>query len=546
MAKLLNGIQQVLKSTYSGATKDNGTLYFVRDTANGTAEIYIGTKLYASMSNVSAEAVKTLADSIANACGLVHPTGSTDTYISGLPKNTTNYLTAETTSTLVEALVVLDNAIKGNANNITANKITAADKSVTITTATSGSTIGVNVSNISGNALKLDTGATNPGLYVDGNALAKYEGTNAITVGTADTANTRTIALKIDASDKVLTQGSNGLLTNIVLQKSTTTTSGYAATYSLVGNGNTQLGDVINIPKDQFLKSATFIPSATSSDHDADASVIVGDPYLKFVFATNSQGTETDVTSYIAVKDLVDLYYAGNGLSLDKVDSKNTFSIKLDGSNENGFLTVSANGLKLTGISAITTSVATNTTDIAGLKTVSASTQGEIDKIELSAGLNTDGTYTAPTGTAYLTFATGLMDADKKLDSALSSEVTRATAAEKAAKTEITSTGATITVTSTSGTNHQNIYNVEVDGTKVTAAKVANNLTITKSDGTTVNYDGSAAKAVTLNESIVAAMPSSETISTTETGSIIVHSTKTNNITNYTVGLMITGDDCDV
>lgn len=545
MAKLLNGIQQVLKSTYSGATKDNGTLYFVRDTANGTAEIYIGTKLYANMSNVSAEAVKTLADSIANACGLVHPTGSKDTYISGLPKNTTNYLTAETTSTLVEALVVLDNAIKGNANNITANKITAADKSVTITTATSGSTIGVNVSNISGNALKLDTGATNPGLYVDGNALVKYEGTNAITVGTADTANTRTIALKIDASDKVLTQGSNGLLTNIVLQKSTTTTSGYAATYSLVGNGNTQLGDVINIPKDQFLKSATFIPSATSSDHDADASVIVGDPYLKFVFATNSQGTETDVTSYIAVKDLVDLYYAGNGLSLDKVDSKNTFSIKLDGSNENGFLTVSANGLKLTGISAITTSVATNTTDIAGLKTVSASTQGEIDKIELSAGLNTDGTYTAPTGTAYLTFATGLMDADKKLDSALSSEVTRATAAEKAAKTEITSTGATITVTSTSGTNHQNIYNVEVDGTKVTAAKVANNLTITKSDGTTVNYDGSAAKAVTLNESIVAAMPSSETISTTETGSIIVHSTKTNNITNYTVGLMITGDDCN-
>lgn len=120
------------------------------------------------MSNVSAAAVKSIAVSIANACGF---TAKTDgTYVSSMPKTGTTYLTGDTTTTLTEALVVLDKAI-------TANKVTAADKSVTVTTAATGTTISVQVSAVNGNALKLDTGTTNPGLYIDGNTLVKYKGT---------------------------------------------------------------------------------------------------------------------------------------------------------------------------------------------------------------------------------------------------------------------------------------------------------------------------------------------------------------------------------
>lgn len=45
--------------------------------------------------------------------------------------------------------------------------------------------------------------------------------------------------------------------------------------------------------------------------------------------------------------------------------------------------------------------------------------QAEIDAIEAGAGLGTDGTYTADATTTYLTAATSLKDADKKLDTAL-------------------------------------------------------------------------------------------------------------------------------
>ena len=77
----------------------------------------------------------------------------------------------------------------------------------------------------------------------------------------------------------------------------------------------------INIPKDQFLKSVSYNPETH---------------VLTFIFITS----DGEVTTTIDMSSLVDVYQAGNGLTL----ANNTFSVKLDPSSNNA-LTLSAAGL---------------------------------------------------------------------------------------------------------------------------------------------------------------------------------------------------------
>lgn len=55
-------------------------------------------------------------------------------------------------------------------------------------------------------------------------------------------------------------------------------------------------------------------------------------------------------------------------------------------------------------------------TQVKTVADAAAATQTEVDAIEAGAGLNSDGTYTAPAASNYLTAATSLADADSKLD----------------------------------------------------------------------------------------------------------------------------------
>lgn len=95
------------------------------------------------------------------------------------------------------------------------------------------------------------------------------------------------------------------------LAKEGTTPEGLAARYYLTKDG-VKVGEYIDIAKDQFLKDATFIASATEDDKAIDPSVIVGDPYIKFTFQT----TGDDKITYVAVKGLVDVYTEGNGIDI--------------------------------------------------------------------------------------------------------------------------------------------------------------------------------------------------------------------------------------
>lgn len=84
----------------------------------------------------------------------------------------------------------------------------------------------------------------------------------------------------------------------------------------------------ISIPKDRFLKQAYYDPQKKS---------------LIFIFVTQ----DGEQTVPVDISDLVDTYTAGNGLSL----ADNKFSITID-STSDSYLTVGANGIKLSGVAA--------------------------------------------------------------------------------------------------------------------------------------------------------------------------------------------------
>lgn len=84
----------------------------------------------------------------------------------------------------------------------------------------------------------------------------------------------------------------------------------------------------ISIPKDRFLKQAYYDPQKKS---------------LIFIFVTE----DGEQTVPVDISDLVDTYTVGNGLSL----ANNKFSITID-STSDSYLTVGANGIKLSGVAA--------------------------------------------------------------------------------------------------------------------------------------------------------------------------------------------------
>jgi len=129
--------------------------------------------------------------------------------------------------------------------------------------------------------------------------------------------------------------------------KESTPDTGYFATYQLYGavGGGTPTpitgSTKINIPKDYLVKSGT-VDTVTAADKapggkfENDSNFQVGDKYIDFVVNVKDPAQVTDEHIYINVKDLVDVYTAGDGVS---IDSNNAISVDV----------ASAGGLELTG-----------------------------------------------------------------------------------------------------------------------------------------------------------------------------------------------------
>ena len=288
---------------------------------------------------------------------------------------------------------------------IEANKVTPADTSVVVaapTGETGNTTIKVNVKSGS-NALKND----GDGLYVDESVLTSYAGSDAIVV--SGEGATKTISLKLNANDKVLTQTTDGLLTNINLTWSS------ADGLKLIGKGGAEIATIpaTDFIKDGMLENVELVNLTGQTTGGTNPGENPDGTYLKFTFNTDG-GSKI---LYVNVTSLIDVYAAGNGLSL----AGKTFSIKLDPASESGYLSVGSDGLKLSGVNqaiseAITSAV---TGDSGTIKTELNKLQGELDATQAGAGLTADGSYSATTGTTYISGATSLVDADNKLDGAL-------------------------------------------------------------------------------------------------------------------------------
>lgn len=122
--------------------------------------------------------------------------------------------------------------------------------------------------------------------------------------------------------------------TKVSLEEVTSTT--LYKQYS-IKQGGTQLG-TIDIPKDQTISGGS-IKTVTESGVPYEGAVI-GDKYFDFI-ADNTQSGHI----YISANDLVNTYTQGDGINVEN----KIISIVLDTSSE-GFLTLGANGIKLSGV----------------------------------------------------------------------------------------------------------------------------------------------------------------------------------------------------
>lgn len=169
---------------------------------------------------------------------------------------------------------------------------------------------------------------------------------------------TSALKVKIDntVSGNILQVSENGL--SVVASQSeysldavSEPSAGYAAQYQFKKDGAVQT--TINIPKDQFLKSATF-----HSEKEDDATVDA--PYLKFVWQLDVD-SETDgdqTVTYVPVADLVDTYTSGEGISIEN----NVINLDVDAAK----IALGINGLPTT-LENLQNQANTNTSGVADL-----------------------------------------------------------------------------------------------------------------------------------------------------------------------------------
>lgn len=167
----------------------------------------------------------------------------------------------------------------------------------------------------------------------------------------------------------------------VTVEKLQTPSSDAAATYVVKQNGQ-QVGVAIDIPKDFLVKSGSV---RTIGASEATQDMPEGTKVLDFVVNT-VEGDGQDTHILIPVTDLVDVYTGGNGID---VSNANVISGVVDQTSET-FLTVGADGFKLTGVQAAINSAKSDvigaSTDTASADTINGAKAYADDAVADAAG----------------------------------------------------------------------------------------------------------------------------------------------------------------
>ena len=235
---------------------------------------------------------------------------------------------------------------------------------------------------------------------------------------------------------------------SIVSLSSTTPSDGTSSVlkkYTLTQNNGKHVIGEIDIPKDLVVTSGSVVKGTWSGNVFTEVKSGNGTA-LKLVIANQ------EAPVYINTLDLVKDHIGVSGIS---ISDTNEISIKIASGNEDNFLKLDAEGLKLVGVDAAIKKSATvvekkaddahitvesrEETDGHVVYTIGSDNIASADSItaETETRKTIEGqsgnTYTANTGATYISGATSLNDADVKLDEAiknLSSSVGKATILE--------------------------------------------------------------------------------------------------------------------
>lgn len=157
----------------------------------------------------------------------------------------------------------------------------------------------------------------------------QYNGNNAISVTNVN--GDKWINLIINPNDKVLTNDINGLAASLSLKWVKGNVNGGNDELQLIGKNNLILSriNIAEFIKDGMLESVNLDTTNPQS------------PILNFIF--NSDAGKDKIS--LNVKDLIDVYHPGNGLT----KNNNVFSVIIDPDSD-PFIDVTERGIKLTGI----------------------------------------------------------------------------------------------------------------------------------------------------------------------------------------------------
>lgn len=370
--------------------------------------------------NDAYDTIKEIADA------LVTINGSGEGSISKAEQDAKDYADTQITAA-VQALDVADSAVAKNFVTevsetdgkiaVKRGAITSKDKTVVIGDGADG---GIDLkANVDGTTIVVnkESGV----MSVASAALVQYVGQDAIAVS-EENEGEKTISLKLNTADKVLTQTTDGLLANLNLTWSNT------AGLKLIGKDG---AEIATVPATDFVKDGMLQNVELKT---ASAEEPVGDDqsgtFLVFTFNTDAGGKVINLN----VTSLIDVYTAGNGIEV----TGKVIAAKLDTSTE-AFLTVGADGIKLSGVQA-------------AINAAKQEVQTEVDAIETAVGLGENGAFVAPEGSNYTDEATSVMNAISKLDTQAKTNADAIDAVKKAAISVVAGNGINISGSGTEKT----------------------------------------------------------------------------------------------